>query len=155
LRLPPGSYALKTLVRVLESDANGYQRTNIEVPRNGDVSLAPFFMSGDESEWLMVKADGKDTAPYPFVLDGNSFIPAVKATLRRGEPRLFTVFVNNAEPDEITWDIAPRATLVSQNGGKFVFALESPATDMREVAITMRKKGSSDARTVTIPIEVE
>ncbi|HEX7833388.1 MAG TPA: VWA domain-containing protein, partial [Thermoanaerobaculia bacterium] len=40
LRLPPGSYALKTLVRVLESDANGYQRTNIEVPRNGDVSLA-------------------------------------------------------------------------------------------------------------------
>lgn len=154
LRLPPASYAVKTLVRVLESDAKGYQRVNVDVAREGDVSIAPFFMAADESEWVMVKADERERTPYPFVLDGQAFIPAVKATLRKGEPRLFTVFVYNAEEDEIEWDIVPRATFVSQNAGKYVFALESPPAETHELAITLRKKGSTDSRTVTVPIDV-
>ncbi len=155
LRLPPGKYAVKTLVRVIETDAKGYRRVNVDVARDGDVSIAPFFMVSDEAEWVMVKAEAKETVPYPFVLDGEAFIPAVRAMLRRGEPRIFAVFVNNAEEDEITWDIAPRATLVSQKAGIYVFALESPPVDARELAITLRKKDSSDARTVTVPIEVQ
>jgi VWFA-related protein len=154
LRLTSGRYAVKTLVRVAESDAKGYRRMNVEVPRNGDVHITPFFFATDESEWVMVKADANETAPYPFVLDGESFIPAVKATLKRGEPRLFAVFVYNADEDEIAWEFVPRATLVSSKGGKYVFALESPPADARELVITMRRKGSSEARTVKVPIEV-
>lgn len=155
LRLPPGAYAIKTLVTVLETDAKGFSRVNLEVPREGDVSIAPFFLAPEGEEWLMVKAEEPQATPYPFVLDGHSFIPALQPRLRRGEPRLFTVFVSNAEPDEIQWDITPRSTLVSQNAGAFVFALESPTTDMRELTVTLRKKGSSDARTVKVPIEVQ
>lgn len=155
LRLAPGAYAVKTLVRVVESDAKGYQRKDLEVPRADDVRIAPFFFANDEQEWVMVKADAQETAPYPFVLDGEAFIPAVSAKLKRGEPRLFTVFVYNAEDDEIAWDFAPRATFVSSKGGKYVFALESPPAETRELTITMRRKGSSDARTVRLPIEVQ
>jgi hypothetical protein len=119
------------------------------------VSLASFFMAQDASDWVMVKADAKDNAPYPFTLDGEAFIPAINPTLRRGEPRLFTIFVQNADPDEITWEITPHATFVSQTAGRYVFALDSPPPDARELKITLRKKGSSDARTVTVPIEVK
>jgi hypothetical protein len=146
---------VKTLVHVAETDAKGYQRVNVDVAREGDVSLASFFMAPDASEWVMVKADAKDNAPYPFTLDGEAFIPAITATLRRGEPRLFTVFVHNAEPEEITWEITPHATFVSQTAGRYLFALDSPPPDAHQLAITLRKKGSSDARTVTVPIEVK
>lgn len=154
LRLPPGSYALKTLVRIAESEAMGYQRVNVDVARAGDVSITPFFMAGDAADWIMVKADGGPQEPYPFVVNDEAFIPAVKATLRKGEPRLFTVFVFNAASDEIDWEIAPRATLVSEKAGRYLFALESPPPDARELAVTVRRKGSTDARTVTVPIEV-
>lgn len=155
LRLPPGKFAVKTLVRVAESDARGYQRTNIDVPRNDDVRIAPFFFATDEGEWVMVKAETKEPAPYPFVLDGESFVPAVKAVLKRGEPRLFTVFVYNAEEDEIAWDVAPHATLISSKDGRYTFALDSPPPDATEVRITMRKKNSIDVRTAIVPIEVK
>ena len=157
LSLPPGHYAVKSLVKVAESDKKGYQRLNVSVPGAGDVAvLQPFFFE-EPGEWVMVKGGSNDrsNAPYPFVLNGESFIPAARASLRKGEPRLFTVFVYNAEPDELTWVIAPEATLVSETGGdvtKLVFALERVPAGAKELDVTIRKKGSSDERRVSVPI---
>jgi hypothetical protein len=157
LSLPPGDYAVKSLVKVAETDKKGYQRVNVTVPRVDDVAvLRPFFFE-EPGEWVMVKgaSNDKSNAPYPFVLNGESFIPAAKATLRSGEPRLFTVWVYNAEPEELTWEIAPEAKLVSETGGdvtKLVFALERVPPGARELGVTIRKKGSTDERRVTVPI---
>ncbi|HYC90193.1 MAG TPA: VWA domain-containing protein [Thermoanaerobaculia bacterium] len=159
LQLPPGRYALKSLVRVSESDRKGFQRIELDVPAEGDVSMVRPLFFADAGNWVMVKATRDDPkAPYPFMLGEDAFIPAARATLRKGEPRLFTVFVYNAVADELTWDIAPQAKLVrADNAGdvtKFVFALEQVPPDARELAVTIRKKGSADARTVTVPIEI-
>lgn len=160
LTLPPGSYAVKTLVRVAESDMMGYRRIDLEVPAIGDVAITRPFFFDDAGDWVMVKSTSDDpNAPYPFLLDGDPFIPAVRATLRRGEPRLFTLFVYNAESDELTWDIAPVAKLVSESASeyvtKLVFALEQIPADANTLDVTIRKKGSTDARRVTVPIRVE
>lgn len=155
LRLPPGNYALKTLVRIAESDAKGYRRIDVEVGSEGDPTVAPLFMADPQSNWVMVRAADREAMPYPFVVDGESFIPAVKPELRRGEPRLLAVFVQNAEAEEIDWEISPASTLVSQNGGTYVFSVDRVTPETREVTVTMRRRGSTDARTATIPIDVQ
>lgn len=155
LRLPAGRYAVKSLVRAVETDAKGFRRIDLEVPEAGEVSVVPPLFFADAGNWIMVR--GGEEAPYPFVLDGESFIPAARATLRRGEPRLFTVFVYNTDPAELSWDISPAARLISTTGAeavtKYVFALENVPTGARELGITVRRKGSTDERRVTVALE--
>lgn len=160
LDLPPGKYALKSLVRVAETDRKGYQRIDLDVPSSGAVAVVRPLFFAEAGNWVMVKSAGDDPkAPYPFVLGPDTFIPAARATLRKGEPRLFTVFVYNAEPDELTWETAPVAKLVSEARSedvtKYLFALERFPNDATELAVTIRKKGSADARTVTVPLRVQ
>ena len=159
LELAAGKYALKSLVRVAETDRKGYQRVDIDVPPAGDVAVVRPFFFAEAGNWVMVKNAGDDpNTPYPFVLGPDTFIPAARATLRKGEPRLFTVFVYNAEPDELTWETAPHAKLVSEARSddvtKYLFALERFPNDAKELAVTIRRKGSTDARTVTVPLDV-
>jgi VWFA-related protein len=166
LHLPPGKYAIKTLVRVTDSDRKSFRRIDVDVPAELDVALLQPMFFAEEGSWIMVKADSRTqssdktaAAPYPFVVDGESFIPAARATLRHGEPRLFTVWVWNAEPDELTWEIAPEARLVSnepEKSGmtKFVFALDKVPAGASELGVTMRKKGSDDERRVSVPIRI-
>ena len=157
--LPPGRYAVKTLVRSVDTDAKGFRRVDVEVPAAGDVALLRPLFFADSGTWVMIKGGEESKVPYPFVLDGESFIPAARATLRRGEPRLFTVFVYNSRPDELTWDITPAATLVSTTGGedvtKYVFALEHVPADTRELGVTIRRKGSADERRATVALEMQ
>jgi hypothetical protein len=150
-------------VRVAETDKKSFRRLDVEVPAEADVALMQPLFFAEEGSWIMVKADSrqKTDPPYPFVLDGESFVPAARATLRKGEPRLFTVWVWNAEPDELTWEFAPEARLVSESKAdrngvtKFVFALEKVPAGVQELGVTMRKKGSPDARKVSVPIRIQ
>ncbi len=160
LSLPPGKYAVKNLVRIAETDKKGYQRVNVHVPSAEDVAVSQPLFFEEPGEWVMVKGGSNDktNAPYPFVLDGESFIPAARAQLRQGEPRLFTVWIYNATAGELTWDIAPEAKLVSESRPdgtdvtKLVFALERVPPGTRELGVTIRKKGSVDTRRVSVPI---
>lgn len=160
LHLPSGQYAVKSLVRVIESDAKGYRRVDVEVPSSGEVAISPPLFFQPEDEWVMIKAARDGTKlPYPFVVGSESFIPAARSTLRKGEPRLFALFVYNTDPEEVALDITPAATLVSQSVSdevtKYVFALEPIAESAKELSVTLRKKGSTDERRVSVPIEVQ
>jgi VWFA-related protein len=160
LHLPPGKYAVKNLVRIAETDAKGFRRVDLTVPENNDVAVVrPLFFQPPD-DWVMIKATrDKTDAPYPFMIAGETFIPAARATLRKGEPRLFALFVYNASPEELAFDIVPAATLVSQTGSdevtKYVFALDRIPEDAKELGVTVRKKGSTDERRVSVPIEVQ
>jgi VWFA-related protein len=160
LNLPPGRYAIKNLVHILESDAKGFRRVDLNVPKAGDVAVVRplFFQAADD--WVMIKASrDKPGMPYPFMIGGETFIPAARATLRKGEPRLFALFVYNADPEELALDIVPAATLVSKTASdevtKYVFALEHLPEGSKELGVTVRKKGSTDSRSVSVPIEVQ
>jgi hypothetical protein len=87
-----------------------------------------------DDDWVMVKASrDKATTPYPFMIGSESFIPATRATLRKGEPRLFALFIYNADPNELALDIVPAATLASQTPSegvtKYVYALDYGAQE--------------------------
>jgi hypothetical protein len=134
----------------------------VDVPTSNDVAvLRPIFFE-DDRQWVMIKGDSNDktNAPYPFIYDNGSFIPAARASLRKGEPRLFTLWVFNAQRDELTWEIAPNARLVSESKPdgsditKLLFALEQVPPDARELDVVVKKKGSSDQRRVTVPLYV-
>jgi VWFA-related protein len=160
LELPPGKYAIKSLIRIAETDTKGYRRADVVVPDEFDVAvLQPMFFE-QPGEWIMAKNERRGAkANYPFILDGESFIPSAKAKLRQGEPRLFTVFVYNAAPEELTWTSTPTAKLVSQSHTqsvtKYVFALEKITLGTTAVDVTFRKPGSTEARTVSVPVVVQ
>lgn len=159
MRLPSGRYALKCLVRVLETEARGFRRIDIDVPVPGDVAVVRPIFFDDPGSWIMIKGGEDPKVPYPFVLDGESFVPAARASLRPGEPRLFTVFVYNSDPEEISWQIRPEATLVSTSAGedvtKYLFALERVPPGATELDVVVRRKGSQEERRVTVPIDVQ
>jgi VWFA-related protein len=159
LHVPPGLHVVKSLVRVVESDAKGFARTETRVPAAGDVTLAPPLFTEDAGEWLMVKAtrDGAST-PYPFVLHGEPFIPSARPVVRAGQPRQFMLFVYNADPDEVEFDVAPEAQQVSRTVGdgvtKYLFTIPSFPAGAKQLDVSMRRKGSSEGRTTSVPIEV-
>ena len=158
LSLPPGKYAVKNLVRIVESDKKGFSRSDIVVPSKDEVAISqPFFME-QPAKWVMIKGPSHDQsgAPYPFDINGEPFIPSAAVHVKNGEPRRFVVYVQNASPDEMTLATNPEAKLVTQlrtaNGSKLVFELGKVTPAVSMLNVTVRKRGSEDARTASTPI---
>jgi VWFA-related protein len=168
LSLPEGAYAVKTLVRVPQTDHKGYARTDIVVPKSSDVAVLPPLFVEEPGQWLMVKGGSHDAtnAAYPFEINGESFIPSASVRVKKGETRDFAVFVYNAAPDEVAWEwtVADRPAnpaLVKQAAGedvtKMMFrygAEDVPGTDS-SFGFTIHKKGSADARKASVRLSVD
>jgi VWFA-related protein len=173
LSLPQGRYALKSLVRVPETDRKGFARIEIVVPPTTDVAVLPPFFLEEPGKWLMVKGGSHDTtnAGYPFQINGEPFIPSASVRVRSGELRQFAVFVYNAAADEMAFE-----TSVSDSNGstheanpKMLKELQGEdvtklmfqyAPDDRDQAaarldFTVRKKGSSEARRSSVALTVQ
>jgi VWFA-related protein len=112
LSLPPGNYAVKTLVRIAGSDKMGFARNDIRVPKAGELALLPPFVLDDPKSWLLV--DGRKGLPYPFAINGEPFLPSVTGRIASDAVRKVAVFVENAQPEELTWETTPQATLLAQ-----------------------------------------
>jgi VWFA-related protein len=158
LSLPAGRYAIKSLVRVKETETRGFTRRDIVVPTDADVAISQPLFVEEPGKWVMVKGGTHDKthAAYPFEVDGQPFIPSAAVSMKSGQPRRFVVFVQNASPDEMTFDTNPRATVVSQlrstNGSKLVFQLDGAIANASSLNITIRKKGSADERTSSVAL---
>jgi VWFA-related protein len=55
LSLPPGTYAVKTLVRVAESDKKGFVRTDVVVPEAGALPASLLIRGDEHDDWLLVR----------------------------------------------------------------------------------------------------
>src|SRR5256885_8614821 len=170
LSLPAGRYAIKSLVRLPESERKGFVRTDVVVPGTDDVTVLPPLFIDRPGQWLLVKgAMHGDNGPYPFQINGEAFMPSAVARLRNGESKQFAVFVYNATADEMSWETtmtdpagthAAAPTLVRQLQGDFVTKMlfqydgrgVGPGNATLDVAI--HKKGSSDARRASVPLLV-
>jgi len=159
LSLPEGHYAIKSLVRVKETETRGFTRRDVVVPHQDDVAISQPLFVEEAGRWVMVKGrtHDKTNAAYPFEVNGEPFIPSAAVSVRGGRPRKFVVFVQNASPDEMTFDTTPTATVLAQlrslNGSKLVFELDPSSASMLNV--TVRKKGSTDARTSSVALVPE
>ena len=131
LALPPGKYAVKTLVTA--SSKKGFARTDVVV-----LASAPVFVD-DNPDWVLVQGTSHDktNAAYPFDIGGYHFTPAATPRGRR-----FAVFVPNAAPEDVTMEPNPNVkflgTMKSAGSAALVMELQRPGTD---VQLTIRKKG--------------
>jgi VWFA-related protein len=105
LELPPGKYAIKSLVRVEETGRVGFLRSDIEIPATtGPMVLPPVFVS-DRPGWINVAAPGKGaSAVAAFTAAGKAFVPATKGSLKSDGAYRVALFVYDtpAENLEIT-----------------------------------------------------
>jgi hypothetical protein len=138
LALPPGQYTIRNLVRVLENDQQGYSQSSVAVPAASALTVSrPLFVESG-IQWVMIKGPSHDktNAPYPFQMNGASFIPTTIPS------RQFVILVQNAAPSDVTISTTPSAKLLSQTrtatGTAFAYEL-AEATPALNVTVTRSK----------------
>lgn len=171
LSLPPGRYALKTLVRTGD-DRKGFARTDVEVPGFDDVALLPPLFMDDPGRWVVVRGGSHaGDVPFPFHINGEPFFPSASVTVQNGQSRRFAVFMANAAAGELTWEATVTdplgrestggASLVQELQGAEMakLLLDYAPGDLRSGAATfdlkVHKKGSTDARKSSVPLVVQ
>jgi VWFA-related protein len=145
LSLMPGKYAIKTLVRIAGTDKMGYVRTDIEVPKPGEMALLAPFVLDDPALWLLLPGAKSGAPPYPFQVNGEPFVPSVTGRIASDQVRKVAVFVANAQPEELTWETSPQATLLAQVKGndatKLILQLDSKPVATSRFGVTVHKAG--------------
>lgn len=112
LRLPPGDYTLRVLVRDAESGRFGVTVNAISVPEPAaPFALPPFFLDQGR-QWIMVKARPRgadeEKAEYPFAIGGEAFVPAALAGVKSGESTQVCLIAYNFESSATPLDYSGR-----------------------------------------------
>ena len=160
LSLPPGNYAIRTLLRIASSDRRGFARTDIRVPADGQFGLVPFVIDEHASDWVMVKGTSHvpPDAAYPFQIGGEALVPAVLPRMHSGETRKVALFIENAAPEELRLDTVPEATIVTsmKAAGTTKIVLQFPIikADVKALDVIVRKE-HGDALRARVPVVVE
>ena len=168
LALPPGHYAIRALVALPDPRKRGFVRTDLVVPEPGQASVSPPLFFDKPGQWALLKGVQRDAASYPFLLDGEPFVPSATPLLQPAAKTVFTLFLYNATADEMMI----RATVTDSAGAKrpadptlarqlrgdgvtkLVFELNpsgmspGPAT----LDLALHKKGSSDILQASVPM---
>jgi VWFA-related protein len=152
LSLPPGAYAVKSLVRAGEGDKRGFARVDVTVPKANEVAVLPLIPIDEAPKWVLVRAAARFNAPYPFELSGQDFIPSAQAQGHGGKVALI---VYGAKPDELTWETTPKTKTLGQAGSgapaKYVLQLDD-AGAASTLDITVRKKGLAEAQKTSVAV---
>ena len=158
LVLPPGTYAIKSLVRAGEPDKKnpndvekrGFARTDVIVPKAGEIAVLSPIPIDEQTKWLLVKgADRGVTGDYPFELNGQNFVPSATASNK------VAVVVFGATANELTWETTPKTKLLGTipmtGGTKLILQLDDPA-QVSSLQITVHKKGVTEAQTTSVAV---
>jgi VWFA-related protein len=150
LSLPPGHYAVKSLIREIDTDRRGFGRTDITVPATGNTASLQPVPIDDQPNWLLVKGSRETNAAYPFVLNGQQFIPSAAARQK------VALFFYGAKPEDLTVETTPRTTILGRaqvvGGSALVLQLNPADAKVASLDITVHTKGVADAKKVSIPI---
>jgi VWFA-related protein len=153
LVLPPGTYAIKSLVRTGESvdaETRGYARTEVIVPESGELALLPPIPIDETPKWVLVKGPDRGAAlEYPFELNGQIFIPSATASNK------VAIVVYGAGASDLTWETTPKTKLLGtipvMGGTKFILQLDDPAA-ASTLQVTMHAKNVAVAQTTSVAL---
>jgi len=162
LMLPPGTYAVKTLVRTGDPDRGpvevmekrGFARINITVPSEGQIALLPPIPIDEDGKWLLVRGNRNEGAEYPFEYGGRTFSPTAIADMSAG-PRKIAIFIFGTQPSDLTFETRPRTKVlgVTESNGftKVVLQLDN-ADGASSLEITVFKKGIAEGQRTSVPL---
>jgi VWFA-related protein len=162
LMLPPGSYAVKALVRTGDPDRGvaeaiekrGYSRVNINVPAEGQIAILPPIPIDEDGKWLLVRGNRGDSADYPFEYGGRTFSPTATADMSAG-PRKVALFIFGASRADLSFETRPRTTVlgVTEDNGVTKAILQIDAADgATALDVTVFKKGIAAGQHISIPL---
>jgi hypothetical protein len=162
LMLPPGTYAVKSLVRTGDPERGiadavekrGYARVNITVPAAGQIAILPLIPMDEDGKWLFVRGDRGESAEYPFEFGGRTFIPTATADLSGG-PRRIALFIFGAHPADLTMETSPQTKVLAMtdsNGATKVVLQLDNADGASSLDVTIHKKGIEAAQRVSVPL---
>jgi VWFA-related protein len=146
LSLPPGTYAVKSLVRAGD-EKRGFARVDVTVPKANEIAVLPPIPIDESPTWVLVRPPARFNAPYPFQLSGQDFIPSAQAHAPGGKVALI---IYGVKPDEVTWETTPKTKslgLAGSGPAKYVLEIEEPATS---VDVTVKAKGAAQKTTVAV-----
>lgn len=152
LELPPGVYAVKTLVRLPELGRDGFARADLTVPAASELAMTQPIFFDDPARWVLVK--GKGNRSYPFAAGEEEFIPSATLSAAGAWPRQFAVFVQNASPEEVSFETSSPATLLARSpgiGGTAAVFRVDQAPKTADLAVTVTAKGGS--RKSMVPVQ--
>jgi VWFA-related protein len=154
LSLPPGTYAVKSLVRTGETERRAYTRTDLVVPTPNEVAISTPVPIDEAPKALMVKAPSSNES-YPFQLNGQQFIPS-SAGHKSGGSQRFAVFIYGATADEITFETTPKTKFLGHakgtDGTVLVLQLDPADATTANLDVTVRKKGVAEAQKTSVPV---
>jgi hypothetical protein len=145
LNLPPGTYAVKSLVRVSD-EKRGFARVDVTVPKANEMAVLPPIPIDEQPQWLLVKGTERFQAPYPFELSGQHFIPS--AQVHTGGKVALIIY--GAKPEDLTWETTPKTKNLGQAGtgpATYVLQLDTPAP---KLDVTVRAKGTEQKASVAV-----
>ncbi|HEX6198892.1 MAG TPA: hypothetical protein VF150_01425, partial [Thermoanaerobaculia bacterium] len=150
LELPPGDYLVRVLVRDAETGRSATRAVPVMVPEfgSGSPTLAMPLFPEQPGKWLMVQeaagTEARSQRPFPFVLDGNSYLPAAKPVIAAGGAAQFIVMGYNlgdeAVPLETTFLTADGAPV---EGPKISFVTRGPGAspDATQLVLQLEPNG--------------
>jgi len=100
LSLPPGDYAIKTLVRLQDARLDGFTRVDVTVPDFSQPTVLRPVAMEQPGAWLMV--GGPKSGPaYPFSVASQSFVPGGMWQISPALSQRFALFLYHVDPKEI------------------------------------------------------
>jgi hypothetical protein len=94
LRLEPGRYAIKGLVRAEETGRTGFMRTDLEVPAFVERSVLPPLAMGDAANWITLLSSSRgEDASSVLSVGPQPFVPSSPVMLAAGAPLRFALMV--------------------------------------------------------------
>lgn len=169
LRLAPGNYAIKALVRVDESGRIGFVRSNITVPKFDTAVVLPPVLFAEPSNWVMLVGPTRgDDYAYPFAAGEARYIPKREASMSKDTEYKFALFLNRVplenlevKPEISGSAVAPNVKLLGRTSADdrgtikllFGFKPDNLPSGEHELRFTVKSKDGNQS-VVTIPIRV-
>lgn len=154
LNLPPGTYAVKSLLRTGETERRAYTRTDIVVPKPNEVSVTTPVPIDEDPKAVLVKAPTPNPVS-PFQLNGQQFVPSSAA--HKGGTQKFAVFIYGATADEITFETTPKTRFLGHAKGSdataLVLQLDAADATAATLDVTVHKKGVAEAQKTSVVIQ--
>jgi VWFA-related protein len=89
LTVPPGDYSVRVLVRNGASGTYRLQNLPVHVPRfaDGEPAVMPPLVPEPLGKWVLVREPPGDTSlAFPFMLDGQPYLPGARPEITEGQP---------------------------------------------------------------------
>lgn len=172
LRLPPGSYSVKTLLRMKDSDRFGFERDEIEVQSTGERTILPPLLFEPEGKWVMVKSPPRSRieVPYPFHVSEESFVPAVTPHLEAGENYRMALFAYNldfveepiragvrsgrGDPDSTRLSVVGHQPMENDEPNKLLLSLDTTGLEPGPYYLDLRIGEGKTSQQMTMPFTV-